>query len=171
MQILLSDHSQLILMIRRIDFENRSDFYNYQLWDLGDGTIINQDKFSHIFTDTGSFFTQLYIENEYGCSDSITYEIIIYPVFAIHIPSAFTPNDDGDNDTFGPVLRDGGYQSYNMKIFNQWGEIIFDQENTFWDGTLNNEYVANMELYTYTIIVYDFLNKSHSSTGSLILIK
>ena len=45
-----------------IDFENRSDFYNYQLWDLGDGTIINQDEFSHIFPDTGSFFTQLYIE-------------------------------------------------------------------------------------------------------------
>ena len=74
------------------------------------------------------------MKNQYGCSDSITYEIIIYPVFTINIPSAFTPNDDGDNDSFGPVLRDGGYISYNMKIFNQWGGIIFDQENTFWDG-------------------------------------
>jgi gliding motility-associated-like protein len=153
-----------------IDFENRSDFYNYQLWDLGDGTIINQDEFSHIFLDTGSFFTQLYIENEHGCSDSITYEIIIYPVFAINIPSAFTPNDDGDNDRFGPVLRNGGYKSYNMKIFNQWGGIVFDQENTFWDGTLNNEFCQH-GVYTYTIIVYDFLNKPHSRTGSFVLIK
>ena len=60
--------------------------------------------------------------------------------------------------------------SYNMKIFNQWGGIIFDQENTFWDGTLNNEYVEN-GTYTYTIIVYDFLNKPYSNTGSFILIK
>ena len=153
-----------------INFRNTSDFYNYQLWNLGDGTIISQDEFSHVFSDTGSFFTQLYIENEYGCSDSITYEIIIYPVFAINIPSAFTPNDDGDNDSFGPVLRDGGYKSYNMKIFNQWGEIIFNQENTFWDGTLNNN-LCQHGTYTYTIIVYDFLNKPHSRTGRFILIR
>lgn len=153
-----------------IEFLNKSYFYNSQRWDLGDGTIIKQDEFSHIFSDTGSFFTQLYIENEYGCSDSITHEIIIYPVFDINIPSAFTPNDDGHNDTFGPVLRIGGYQYYHMKIFNQWGGVVFNQNNTFWDGKLNNKLCPN-GFYTYSIIVYDFLNKPHSLTGGFILTK
>ncbi|MDG2059441.1 MAG: gliding motility-associated C-terminal domain-containing protein, partial [Flavobacteriales bacterium] len=88
----------------------------------------------------------------------------------INIPSAFTPNDDGHNDTFGPVLRIGGYQYYHMKIFNQWGGVVFNQNNTFWDGKLNNKLCPN-GFYTYTIIAYDFLNKPHSRTGSFMIIK
>ena len=151
-------------------FENRSDFYNYQLWNLGDGTIINQDEFSHIFSDTGSFFTQLYIENEYGCSDSVTYEIIIYPVFAINIPSAFTPNDDGDNDNFAPVLRDGGFKSYNMKIYDRWGGIIYNEDNGKWDGSLNNNSITS-GVYSYSITVLDFKDKPFTYTGIITLIK
>ena len=152
-------------------FENKSDYYNYQFWTISDGTtIINQDKFSHLFSDTGTFNTQLYIENQYGCSDSVNYNVVINPVFNIHIPNAFTPNNDGDNDTFGPVLRAGGYNTFNMKIFNQWGERIFDEENLFWNGYVNNELAQN-GAYTYTIIAYDFLEKPYVFTGSFILIQ
>ena len=152
-------------------FENKSDYYNYQIWTIEDGTtIINQDKFSHIFSDTGTFNTQLYIENQYGCSDSVNYNVVINPVFTIHIPTAFTPNNDGDNDTFGPVLRSGGYTTFSMKIFNQWGERIFDEENLFWNGKVNKELAQN-GAYTYTIIAFDFLNKPYVFTGSLLLIQ
>ena len=152
-------------------FENKSDYYNYQIWTIEDGTtIINQDKFSHIFSDTGTFNTQLYIENQYGCSDSVDYNVVINPVFTIHIPTAFTPNNDGDNDTFGPVLRAGGYTTFSMKIFNQWGERIFDEENLFWNGKVNKELAQN-GAYTYTIIAFDFLNKPYVFTGSLLLIQ
>ena len=152
-------------------FENKSDYYNYQIWTIEDGTtIINQDKFSHIFSDTGTFNTQLYIENQYGCSDSVNYNIVINPVFTIHIPTAFTPNNDGDNDTFGPVLKAGGYTNFSMKIFNQWGEKIFDEENLFWNGKVNEELAQN-GAYTYTIIAFDFLDKPYIFTGSFLLIQ
>ena len=154
-----------------IDFENKSNFFNYQIWDLGDGTtIVNQNEFSHIFSDTGIFTTKLYIENTYGCVDSIEYDVIIYPVFDIHIPSAFTPNDDGKNDTFGPTLREGGYTNFQMKIYNQWGQLIFNEENEFWKGTLNNKICQN-GVYTYKISIFDFVNKLHSRKGNFILIK
>ena len=88
----------------------------------------------------------------------------------VYIPSAFTPNEDGDNDTFGPYLRDGGCDGFNLTIFDQWGEKIFEEEDIMWNGKLNDEYCPN-GAYTYTIIAYDFLKKPHSRTGSFLLIR
>ena len=152
-------------------FENKSDFYNYQLWTINDGTSIeNQDAFSHIFSDTGNYITQLYIENIFGCSDSISNTLTIYPVFEIYIPSAFTPNNDGDNELFGPVLREKGYLNYTLFIYDRWGGLIFKGENSLWDGTLNDE-ISQSGTYGYSIIAYDFLKKEHVRNGSFILIK
>ncbi|MBT5859360.1 MAG: T9SS type B sorting domain-containing protein, partial [Flavobacteriales bacterium] len=152
-------------------FENKSDFYNYQLWTINDGTSIeNQDAFSHIFSDTGNYITQLYIENIFGCSDSISNTLTIYPVFEIYIPSAFTPNNDGDNELFGPVLREKGYLNYTLFIYDRWGGLIFKGENSLWDGTLN-DVMSQSGTYGYSIIAYDFLNKEHVRNGSFILIK
>ena len=69
----------------------------------------------------------LIVEDVNECIDSITKQIIMYYDFVLHVPTAFTPNNDGDNDTFGPSgLRMEKYQSYEFQIFNQWGERIFE---------------------------------------------
>ena len=154
-----------------ISFINNTDNYNMEIWSMGDGdTIYNQSSFSHTFSDTGTYVTYLFVQNTQGCTDTISYKVVIDPVFSFYVPSAFTPNKDGDNDSFGPVLREGGFNSYTVNIFNQWGEIIFSEDNMFWDGKQNDEYVEN-GTYTYTIVAYDFLDKVHSKTGSLILIR
>ena len=154
-----------------ISFINNTDNYNMEIWSMGDGdTIYNQSSFSHTFSDTGTYVTYLFVQNTQGCTDTISYKVVIDPVFSFYVPSAFTPNKDGDNDSFGPVLREGGFNSYTVNIFNQWGEIIFSKDNMFWDGKQNDEYVEN-GTYTYTIVAYDFLDKVHSKTGSLILIR
>ena len=88
----------------------------------------------------------------------------------MYIPSAFSPNKDGVNESFGPILREKWYNSYSIQIFNQWGQLIFDEENTFWDGKINGELCQN-GTYSYTITAYDFLNKPHSRTGQIMLIR
>jgi gliding motility-associated-like protein len=62
----------------------------------------------------------------------------------ILIPNAFTPNLDGStggsryssgrNDVFYPVTE--GVIAYKMQIYNRWGEILFDTDDTSrgWDG-------------------------------------
>ena len=54
----------------------------------------------------------------------------------IWVPNAFTPNKNGVKDHFYPVLV--GIQTFEMQIYNRWGEKIFDGTNTPWDGTFNN---------------------------------
>ena len=41
-----------------------------------------------------------------------------------HIPSAFTPNNDGKNDTFKPLLY-GNLKNFDFTIYSRWGQIVF----------------------------------------------
>ena len=51
------------------------------------------------------------------------------------IPNAFSPNKDGRNDIFRPMLF-GKVMLYEFTIYNQWGEIVFKSTdvNKGWDG-------------------------------------
>ena len=51
------------------------------------------------------------------------------------IPNAFSPNNDGKNDIYRPMLF-GKVMQYEFAIYNQWGEIVFKSVdvNKGWDG-------------------------------------
>ncbi len=53
----------------------------------------------------------------------------------VHIPSAFTPNNDGKNDVFKPVVFDR-LEKYDFSIFNRFGQLVFYSAtaNKGWDG-------------------------------------
>jgi gliding motility-associated-like protein len=55
------------------------------------------------------------------------------------VPEAFSPNGDGVNET----LRIFGYGVKNLafKIFNSWGEVIFEGQGKedFWDGNFRGQ--------------------------------
>ena len=56
------------------------------------------------------------------------------------VPSAFTPDNDGRNDGFRPVLSCApGF--YNFRIFNAWGEQIFatSDPEAVWFGQIEND--------------------------------
>lgn len=56
-----------------------------------------------------------------------------------YIPNAFTPNDDGRNDTFKPLLF-GNILHYEFAIYNRFGQKIFitNKINEGWNGMLEN---------------------------------
>ena len=58
----------------------------------------------------------------------------------VYVPNAFTPDNDGANDLFKPVL---GCEpdSYLLEIFNTWGEVIFatDDPETGWFGQVEED--------------------------------
>lgn len=62
----------------------------------------------------------------------------------IIVPNAFTPNDDGVNDTFGPVIRNALVGSFEFVIFDRFGGQIYSSKDQFsrWDGTSGGSYVA-----------------------------
>jgi gliding motility-associated-like protein len=52
-------------------------------------------------------------------------------------PSAFTPNSDGKNDVFRPLIF-GNIKKYRFTVFNRWGNIVFESSQVMkgWDGTI-----------------------------------
>ncbi len=56
------------------------------------------------------------------------------PVYVL--PNVFTPNNDGDNDLFTPFMPYYFVDHVKMKIFNRWGQLVYQTENADinWDG-------------------------------------
>jgi len=57
---------------------------------------------------------------------------------SIVVPSAFSPNGDGRNDTFKPIVK-GNFAKFEFTVYNRWGQIIFktNEINRGWDGLVN----------------------------------
>ena len=155
-----------------INFINHSFGHNSAIWDFGDGSALNDtiSKLTHTYQDTGHYRVNLAVSNQFGCTDTIEYTIIIDPVFIIYIPDAFTPNGDNINDTFG--LSVYGIKEFEMKIYDRWGQIIYHttEKNKPWDGTINNN-ETQAGIYTYSIVVTDLKDKPHKFVGAFTLIK
>jgi gliding motility-associated-like protein len=56
------------------------------------------------------------------------------------IPNAFTPNSDGKNDYFKPLVL-GKIAKYEFAVFNRWGQAVFQSTKPTegWDGALKGE--------------------------------
>jgi gliding motility-associated-like protein len=69
-----------------------------------------------------------------GCMDTATITLNIKPLGFFAIPGAFTPNGDGLNDFFYPVLTPGA-TVLEFRVFDRWGNIVYDSPLTpGWDG-------------------------------------
>jgi gliding motility-associated-like protein len=57
----------------------------------------------------------------------------------VFFPSAFTPNNDGVNDIFTTPVRNDFFSSYQLVVYNRWGQKIFESKDpaTGWDGKVN----------------------------------
>ncbi len=94
----------------------------------------------------------LTITSEEGCTTSDDIIISVEPIRQIvAVPSAFTPNDDSENDELNVIVQ-GNFEFVGFHIFNRWGEEIFfsDNANTGWDGTYKGE---KQPVGTYVYIV------------------
>jgi gliding motility-associated-like protein len=75
------------------------------------------------------------LENEY---------ILVLAPCEIVIPSAFTPNNDQENDFWELVNIDDNYPKNLIRIYNRWGNVIFESErgaynSNPWDGRYNGK--------------------------------
>ncbi len=77
-----------------------------------------------------------------GCIDSASVFVDVEPLqYQVLVPDAFSPNGDGLNDVFAPVVRKAGVYRYTyFRIFDRWGRCVFNGNaaNPAWDGYYNS---------------------------------
>lgn len=85
-----------------------------------------------------------------GCTFTFNDEEIEERSPRIFLPNAFSPNGDGENDTFNAIFDCA--VSFEMKVFSQWGDLVFysNEVSQGWDGTVNGE-EAPMGRYSYVV--------------------
>jgi gliding motility-associated-like protein len=89
-----------------------------------------------------------------GCKDTSCVDVlVVIPPPAIFIPTAFTPNGDGINDTWQIIANNACYTLDVVRVWNRWGMKVFDRSDggSEWDGSLNGQPQA-METYFYYIV-------------------
>ncbi|MEM9548497.1 MAG: gliding motility-associated C-terminal domain-containing protein [Bacteroidota bacterium] len=74
---------------------------------------------------------------------------------AYRLPNTFTPNGDGANELFVPVVN-RFIQTVDFQVFNQWGNQVFISRDPqiLWDGTSNGKELPNGTYY-YTCRVIE----------------
>ncbi len=67
----------------------------------------------------------LIARDQYGCMDTVTKTIEVYPGSTLFMPNAFTPNGDGINDFFIGKGHLDGITKFQIAIYNRWGGTDF----------------------------------------------
>ena len=91
-----------------------------------------------------------------GCTASLDVEVKErFP--RVFIPSAFSPNNDGENDKF--VAITDCTLSFNMQVFNKWGSVVFATTDITegWDGTYEGKNVPD-GIYSYKVFYSGNIN-------------
>jgi gliding motility-associated-like protein len=97
-------------------------------WDFGDQSSGSEDQNPlHTYLDTGRYVVTLVVIDENNCTDTVRNPVRSFPDFSFYVPNAFTPDGDGINDQFSGIGE--GFLTYEMLIFNRWGEVIFKTSN------------------------------------------
>jgi gliding motility-associated-like protein len=81
----------------------------------------------------------LTVTDAIGCSAHDSVVVIVLLCSDVHVPNAFTPNDDNHNDHFS-LLYPGSFIMSSLEVYNRWGQLVFQTNDptTGWDGTWRN---------------------------------
>jgi gliding motility-associated-like protein len=163
-----------------IAFVNTSQGATSYLWDFGDPAATNGSNNStvtdpsHLYTYVGSYNVHLIATSSKGCQDIAELLVEIAPDFALYIPNAFTPDENGKNDIFQPMGVGIDEENYRMDIFDRWGENIFSSNNfrKGWDGTVKGgSKFAPQGVYIYKLQVVDTQGNKHPYVGHVTVIR
>ena len=131
------------------------------------------DPVATIYTTTVDSITYTVVAaTAEGCTGTASVTIKIYRTAPnIFVPSAFTPNGDGNNDLFRPILVGIEKLDY-FKVYNRWGQLIYMTQQTEggWDGKINGK-LQETGTYVYMVEGVDYLGKIIQKKGTTVLIR
>lgn len=162
---------QPTIVLQNVDVNS---LHNYQsLWNTADGNIVAGINTISPTVNMAGWYEVIITDIVNGCTDSVEVNVQenttlnLDPSF-IQFPNVFSPNNDEKNASWHPFLiNDPGrdiaffFSSYDLKIYNRWGNIIFDSTNAnnSWRGEEQDEGV-----YFYHIAYSTFCSNGKKVT-------
>ncbi len=87
------------------------------------------------------------------CGTFIDSAFLAAYVCELEFPNVFTPDGDGSNDVWTSLDHPDGFDSFDMRIFNRWGNVMYTYDNIMgsWDGKTASGAKASEGIYFYTV--------------------
>jgi gliding motility-associated-like protein len=120
----------------------------------------------------GGYWYRVKAEEGFGSLDAQSYSNRVYLIQPplLHVPNAFTPNDNGLNELWGivPVF----VKEYEVQVYTRWGEKVYDSNNvkTDWDGYYHEKIEPN-SVYMYIIRFTGWDRSVHYRKGTVTILK
>lgn len=164
-----------------VQFHDESQGANFYHWNFGDvfNTYSDNDTSSlsnpkHLYSDQlpYTYYATQVVTNIFGCKDSITEPVVIKPVVTFYAPNAFTPNFDGKNDGFKGTGIGIDNATYNLWVFDRWGNELFhsnDLEES-WDGKYKGV-LCQEDTYVWKVTFKDIEKKDYAYKGIVSIIR
>lgn len=170
-----STRPQTVSVIKpEVWFDNISQGNDYNHWRFGDGRMSHNKSPVHNYKPVSeNYLVRLIVETEHGCLDSAFTEIIVVNEYTMYVPTAFSPDGDGINDKFIVVGNGVDLDVFNIKIYNRWGEVIFETKdmNYSWNGkTASGKYVQS-GVYSWIVTYQDENGIEYQRSGKLTVIR
>jgi gliding motility-associated-like protein len=152
-----------------IQYTNSSQNATAYLWTFGDGAGSEEENPAHLYMQTGSFMACLIARNG-DCVDTACKTIFSDASFMADVPTAFSPNGDGSNELV--YVRGAGIQSVDFKIYNRWGQLVFETFDLSrgWDGNFNGQKLE-MDAYGFVLHVIFLDGSAFNKTGNITLLR
>ena len=152
-----------------IKTKNRSIGANYYTWYWGDQESSEDFEPTHIYAKKSVYTVKLYAENEYNCFDTFSQNIKFFKYLQYYIPNAFSPDQNGKNESFH--IYGVSDESASYEVFNRWGEKLFEtSNNAAWDGTYKDS-DCQADVYIYKAKIGSKEGKLIELSGTLNLLR
>lgn len=150
-------------------FTDLSRYAQTYSWAFGDGGGSTDPNPQYSFRDTGTFLVRLIVRNSIGCADTMVKPLTVRNVYMLHLPNSFSPNGDGLNDAYKPVVI--GHKWMHFEVYNRWGALMFrGDEKNGWDGLFEGR-PAPDGVYAVKVFVKDWEDKTHFERETISLIR
>ena len=112
----------------------------------------------------------VYYTSPGGCLSSDSVNITVLVPLAVGVPSAFSPNGDGNNDVL--YVKGESIKSIDFRVYNRLGQLVFESSDKLvgWDGSFNNK-PENPGGFVYTLTYELYDSTKGKLKGSVSLVK
>lgn len=143
-------------------------------WSFGEGGVLGNSIVEHPALNfpgdvPGIYPVRLIVTNANTCQDTMIAFVEIDGYYAVWAPNAFTPDGDGINDEWRPLIRDHKAEQYRLQVFDRWGQEIWasNDPSQGWPGT-----EGSTGLFTWKLNTRDAISGiDHEYTGHVTVLR
>jgi len=162
--------SNLKPLLNITDASKDASFWFYS---FGNGSQSSDRNPEYTYPDTGMYVITQIVTHENGCKDTIQINVDVAPKYTIFLPNAFIGGNLGDNGVYGSVGIPFGIKSFELSIYDRWGNKVFGTTdfNGRWDGKNKAGQVLPNGVYAVKVKLTEARGGEREIKGTAVLVQ